>query len=461
MIRLLEFDFERARRIRSSMTSQTQELRRDLGVWGAMMMGLGSIVGTGVFVSIAIAAGIAGTNVVFAIALAAVVAICNGLSSAQLAANYPISGGTYEYGYRLLPNVLGFVAGWMFLFAKSASAATAALGLSGYILLGVDQSGRFITTALGIGVLLLLTLLTLVGIKRTSGINIAIVSVTLATLLCFVVMGAPAAVASAPENLPILVSFSKIFNPGDAGASLLHATALMFVAYTGYGRIATLGEEVKDPRRTIPIAVVTTLAVSMLLYLLVALVAVGTVGADTFAAASKNHIAALRIVADQFPQPWVGIVISVGAVTAMLGVLLNLILGLSRVMLAMARRKDMPQRCADVSKSGGVPIPATLSVAAIIGLLVLVGDIKLTWSFSAFAVLIYYSITNLCALQLKQAQRIFPIWTAWVGLVACLTLAFWVDRQVWFLGLGLLTLGLLWFFIAERLRTGASAQGGE
>ena len=441
------------------MTSQTQELRRDIGVWGAMMMGLGSIVGTGVFVSIAIAAGIAGTNVIFAIALAAVVAICNGLSSAQLAANYPISGGTYEYGYRLLPKVVGFVAGWMFLFAKSASAATAALGLSGYLLLGAQQSGRFVTTALAIGVLSLLTVLTLIGIKRTNGINIAIVSVTLATLLCFVVMGAPVAFSNASENLFSAVSLNKFFETGDSWSSLLHATALMFVAYIGYDRIATLGEEVKDPRRTIPLAVITTLAVSMLLYLLVALVAVSAVGAEAFAAASRNHIAALRVVADQFSHPWVGIVVSIGAVTAMLGVLLNLILGLSRVMLAMARRKDMPQRCADVSQTSGVPMPATISVAAIIGLLVLIGDIKLTWSFSAFAVLIYYSITNLCALQLKPAQRIFPIWTAWVGLFACFTLAFWVDRQVWLVGLGLLALGLLWFFVASRLRTGATADG--
>lgn len=441
------------------MTGQTQQLHRDIGVWGAMMMGLGSIVGTGVFISIAIATGIAGTNVVFAIALAAVVAICNGLSSAQLAANYPVSGGTYEYGYRLLPNVLGFVAGWMFLLAKSASAATAALGLSGYLLLNTEHSGRFVTTSLALGVLLLLTLLTLIGIKRTSGINSAIVSVTLGTLLCFVVMGTPVAVAGAAKNLPITFSLYKIFMPGDSVPSLLHATALMFVAYTGYGRIATLGEEVKNPRRTIPLAVITTLAVAMLLYLSVALVAVGAVGADTFAAASKNHIAALRIVAEQFPQPWVGIVVSVGAITAMLGVLLNLILGLSRVLLAMARRKDMPARCADVSQSSGVPMPATVSVAAIIGLLVLVGDIKLTWSFSAFAVLIYYSITNLCALRLKRAQRIFPIWTAWLGLVACFTLAFWVERQVWFVGLGLLGLGLLWFFVANLLRNGTSAAG--
>jgi APA family basic amino acid/polyamine antiporter len=110
------------------------QLRREVGVVGATMMGLGSIVGTGIFVSMGIAAGSAGPAVVLAIALSALIAVCNGLSSAQLAAAHPVSGGTYEYGYRWLHPSLGFLAGWMFVCAKTASAATAALGFSGYVL---------------------------------------------------------------------------------------------------------------------------------------------------------------------------------------------------------------------------------------------------------------------------------------------------------------------------------------
>nr|MBP9225705.1 amino acid permease [Verrucomicrobiales bacterium] len=124
----------------TSEPQETPRLQPRLGVFGAMMMGLGSIVGTGVFVSIGIAAGIAGPSVILAVALAALVAICNGLSSAQLAANHPVSGGTYEYGYQYLNSWLGFTAGWMFLLAKSASAATAALGFSGYLLSAMGGS---------------------------------------------------------------------------------------------------------------------------------------------------------------------------------------------------------------------------------------------------------------------------------------------------------------------------------
>lgn len=437
------------------MSTQAPQLRRAIGIGGAMMMGLGSIVGTGVFVSIAIATGIVGASVILAIALAALVAICNGLSSAQLAANYPVSGGTYEYACRLLPQPVGFVAGWMFLFAKSASAATAAIGLSGYLFAlrgGESKSGAWLSVSVALGVLLLLTILTLIGIKRTNGVNIAIVSVTLLALLCFVVAGIPMAASNFQMNLADAFSIDVLSSDIRESQNLLQATALMFVAYTGYGRIATLGEEVKDPQRTIPRAVIATLVVSMLLYLSVAVVAVGAIGGDRFAAAAENRIAALKVVADQFSIGWVGQAISIGAVTAMLGVLLNLLLGLSRVLLAMARRRDVPIPLARVSPTSGVPVNATIVVALIIGLLVLIGDIKITWSFSAFAVLIYYSITNLCALRLTPDQRRFPIWTAWVGLFACLTLAFWVDREIWIVGLGVILSGILWQRTAAGMR---------
>ena len=443
--------------------SQPSQLRREIGIWGAMMMGLGSIVGTGVFVSLAIATGIAGPSVLVAIFLAAIVAICNGLSSAQLAANYPVSGGTYEYGYRLLPPWLGFIAGWMFMFAKSASASTAALGLSGYLLHEIGVTGYAATVSLALVVLLILTSLTLIGIKRTNRINIVVVSITLLALALFVVLGSPTALERGGKNLAGNFSFEQMSWP-----NLLEASALMFVAYTGYGRIATLGEEVKDPRRTIPRAVIVTLAVSMILYFSVALIAVAVVGADAFAASGQARIASLSVVADQFKEGPLtgglpGRLIAIGAVTAMLGVLLNLILGLSRVLLAMARRRDMPNRLATVSPSSGVPMPATIVVACIIGLIAIVGDIRLTWSFSAFAVLIYYSITNACALRLTKEQRIFPIWTAWIGLAACLTLAFWVPRSVWIFGTSLIIAGVFWSLAAKYLRrsdsNGNSADG--
>ena len=258
-----------------SPTENLQHLRRELGVFGATMMGLGSIIGTGVFVSIAIATGVTGASVVLAVALAACVAVFNGLSSAQLAANHPVSGGTYEYGYRYLNPWLGFSAGWMFLLAKSASAATAALGFAGYLLNAFGVANGSLAVPLAFGAVVAITVLVLTGIRRSNFVNIIIVSLTLGTLAFFVISGIPSATANASTN------FDNFFAGGPVG--LLNAVALMFVAYTGYGRIATLGEEVRDPRRTIPRAIITTLLFTMVLYITVAAVAIAATGADFLA----------------------------------------------------------------------------------------------------------------------------------------------------------------------------------
>ena len=463
---------------------KTANLKRSVGLFGAVMMGLGSIVGTGVFVSIAISVSVAGVWALLAIALASIVAICNGLSSAQLAANHPVSGGTYEYGHRWCSPRIGFVAGWMFLFAKSASAAAASLGFSGYVLQLAGVTDRSWLVPLALAGVALVTVITLIGILRTSLINSLIVAVTLTTLAFFVVAGLPNAWANVWPAEGISGATTSRPNPLDFSmANILYATALMFVAYTGYGRIATLGEEIDDPRRNIPRAIIVTLLVSMLLYVSVGFVVVfanqgsgnvaeisvppaarpsgseGLTYSDmirillvTFNSSTIGKAAPLHTIANGFGIPWAGTVLAVGAITAMLGVLLNLILGLSRVLLAMGRRAEMPTQAALVGEKTGVPWVATLIVAAIISLIVLVGDVQIAWSFSAFAVLIYYSITNLCALRMKPSERIFPIWPAWIGLASCLFLAFWVQPYIWANGLALLALGLLWQRAAIRLK---------
>lgn len=426
------------------MNQSQGQLRRELGIPGAVITGLGSILGTGVFVSIGIAAGVAGDSVALAIVAAAFVAICNGLSSAQLAANHPVSGGTYEYGYRWLSPSLGFLAGWMFLWAKSASAATAALGFAGYLLplLGNDKTSFLVPLAL-LG-LVALTVIVLWGIRRTSQVNALIVGTTVLVLIVFILLGNA---TTAPRALTL----TDLWPASDSYGAFAQAIGLMFVAYTGYGRIATLGEEVKSPRRTIPIAVIVTLAISMLLYFLVAITSLRNVDAETLSKYASQDAAPLEMVARQFDVPGSMALMTVGAVTAMLGVLLNLLLGLSRVLLAMGRRGDMPRGLSLVAQSSGVPWTATIAIAVLIGAIVCVGSVKLAWSFSAFTVLIYYAITNACALRLKAEERLYPRIIPILGLLSCLTLSFWVDRQVWFVGIGILVVGLVWHQIARRL----------
>ena len=416
-------------------SSKAPRLRRELGVFGATMLGLGSIVGTGVFVRIGIGAEAAGPSVLLAIALASLLAICNGLSSAQLAANHPVSGGTYEYGHKWLSPWLGFTAGWMFLGAKSASAATAALGFAGYLLQAIDQKDTIWLPGVAAAAVVVLTVISLCGVQRSSTANVVIVAVTLLSLTFFVVVGGGACGSPGQRLTPFFAG---------GGAGLLQATALMFVAYTGYGRIATLGEEVREPQTTIPRAVIVTLAVSMVLYVSVAFVAVATVGAEAFAQTTHQQAAPLETIASRFPVFGSATVLAVGAITAMLGVLLNLLLGLSRVLLAMGRRNDAPAGLAAVSERSGSPWAATLTMAAVVSGLALLGDVRLTWSFSALTVLVYYALTNLCALRLRPEERLFSIWPTYCGLAGCVFLAFWIDGAAWLIGGGFAAVGCLW-----------------
>jgi len=428
-----------------SLKTSSPQLRRELGVVGATVMGLGSIVGTGVFVSIGIAAGIAGNAVILAVIIGALVAACNGLNSAQLAANHPVSGGSYEYGYKYLNSWLGFTAGWMFLLAKSASAATAALGFAGYFLNATGLSDRGLLVPLALAAVFVITAVVLNGIRRSNRVNIVIVSVSIFSLLFFIVGGIPTAITAGKENL------TSLFN--GSTATVLQASALMFVAYTGYGRIATLGEEAKEPRKTIPKAIIVTMIVTMLIYVGVATIAVAGVGAENLGLeALRGQAAPLEVAVRSFGIPGGAQILAIGAIFAMLGVLLNLILGLSRVLLAMGRRRDAPRIFARLNQSATTPTPAVIAVSAIISVLVLIGNVKTTWSFSAFTVLIYYSITNLAAFSLPSEGRLYPKWLSILGLSACIFLAFWVEPFIWQVGLALIVAGLIWHAVAQYRR---------
>ena len=394
-----------------------QKLKRKVGVGGAILMGLGSILGTGVFVSVGIGFSMAGWMVLPAILVATCLATLNGLSSAQLAAQHPVSGGTYAYGYRWLSPFLGFSAGILFLFAKSASAATAALGCAiyGLELIGLDSIAIRIGTATGIVVVM--TLLVAGGLKRSHWMNVIIVSFTVIALTVFVVVALGVALPTK--------AWSQ-FKIGGDFPGFLTCCGLMFVAFTGYGRIATLGEEIVDPSRNIPRAIITTLVISGLLY-----AAIGLVYVTVFLGAEADaQIFTLKAVANRLEIPWLQTLVAVAAMTAMLGVLLNLLLGLSRVGLAMGRNGDLPGAFGRVNEKLDSPTHAVVGVGVFVAALTLVGDVKLTWSFSAFTVLVYYALTNLAATQLSSEERLYPAFLSWLGLCGCLGLAFFIDPMV-------------------------------
>lgn len=394
-----------------------RSLLREVGLAGAVLLGLGSIVGTGVFVSLGLAVDLAGSAVVWAVAVAAFVALCNGLSSAQLAASNPVSGGTYEYGYRYLHPAAGFTAGWLFLIAKSASAATAALGIAAYVGIGAERLPALVALAV-------VTALVLAGIRRSNQANALVVALAVGSLVAL-------AVVAWPQATDVASSGSGSF------PQVAEAAALVFVAFTGYGRVATLGEEVRSPRRNIPIAVVVTLVLTAVLYVVVAFIQSrlgGGVGSGS---------ALVPIAAVSGGEALSGVV-RIGALAALVGVLLNLVLGLSRVALAMGRRNDLPMRLSRLRGEGRTPATAVAAVAGLVGAFVLVGDIRTTWSFSALTVLVYYALTNLAALRQPPAERRMPRVVQIAGLAGCLGLAVFVDPRMWAWGSGLVVVGLLW-----------------
>lgn len=427
-------------RTAGSPAAPPPQLRRELGLLDAVGIGFGAIVGAGIFVVTGVAAGIAGPALLLGLFLAAIAATCNALSSAQLAASYPQAGGTYEYGYRVLSPGAGFAAGWMFLASKTAAAGTVALGLAGYLdFLLPGLHPRLIA----VGAIVAFTALNFFGVRRSSRANLAIVAVSLGALVLFVVAGAS---AFRLENL-------RPFAPA-GWRGTLQSAAILFFAYTGYARVATLAEEVRDPQRTIPRAILITLGGAVLLYFAVALVAVGAAGAEALAGTA----APLQRAALAFPHSWAATAVSVGGVTAMLGVVLSQLLGLSRMGFAMARRGDLPRFLGQVHPRYGVPGGAVLAIGAVAAVVAATGTLRGVASAASFTILIYYGIANLAALRMPRAGKLYPDAVPRLGLASCAVLALSLSPPVIATGLALLAAG---FALRWALQRTAAPPGGE
>nr|WP_258310608.1 APC family permease [Streptomyces sp. FT05W] len=380
------------------------ELQRRLGVPDAVMMGLGSMIGAGIFASLAPAARAAGSGLLVGLALAAVVAYCNATSSARLAALYPASGGTYIYGRERLGEFWGYLAGWAFVVGKTASCAAMALTVGSYIWPGQAH-------AVAVAAVVALTAVNYAGVHKSALLTCVIVAVVLAVLAAVVVASLTSG-ASDMAGLDI---------GADATADgVLQAAGLLFFAFAGYARIATLGEEVRDPARTIPRAIPIALGIALVVYTLVAASVLLVLGPDRLAAAGAPLTEAARAAG----ADWLVPVVRVGAAVAALGSLLALILGVSRTTLAMARDRHLPHALAAVHPKFKVPHRAELLVGAIVALAATTTDVRGAIGFSSFGVLAYYAIANASAWTLTPTEgrpaRIIPV----IGLAGCLVLAF-------------------------------------
>ncbi len=408
------------------------QLARRLGVPDAVVIGLGSMLGAGVFVVFAPAAAAAGgIGLLVALALAGFIAYCNATSSARLAARYPESGGTYVYGRERLGPFAGFVAGWGFVVGKTASCAAMALTIGAYLWPG---QARLVAVAAVVAV----TAVNLRGIAKTATATRILVLVVLAVL-------ALVAVAGATD-----VSIARIDAPGGSARGILTAAGLLFFAFAGYARIATLGEEVRDPERTIPRAVPLALGLVLVIYLVLAVIALGVLGPERLAASA----APLAEVVTAAGLPGLAWVVRAGATVAVTGVLLSLVAGVGRTTLAMARRRDLPAALAAVHPVHRVPHRAELAVAAVVILVVTLADVRGAIGFSSVTVLVYYAITNAAALTLgRDRDRKLPVQAlAGAGLVGCILLAVNLPLGSVLAGFGVLALGSAWYALRAARR---------
>jgi APA family basic amino acid/polyamine antiporter len=402
-------------------------LARRLGTGDAVVIGLGSMIGAGVFSAFAPAAAAAGSALLIGLALAAGVAYCNAVASAQLAARYPSSGGTYVYGRERLGAWWGFVAGWGFVIGKTASCAAMALTFASYAIPGP----AWLQHGLAMIAVLALTAVNLRGITRTATFARILVAGSILALAVFVVAALAGGHAD-PRNLV----------PGDVAGSpygVLQSAGLLFFAFAGYARIATLGEEVRTPERTIPRAIPIALGITVAIYLVVGTSALLVAGPATIAAGSTPLATALEAGGAAWATP----AVRIGAAVASLGALLALIAGIGRTALAMAREGDLPRPLAGVDPRSHVPARAQVVVALAVILLVSVADLRGAIGFSSFGVLIYYAIANMAAFTQPAEDRRWPRALNVLGLAGCIGLVATLPVAAIVAGAVMFAIGLL------------------
>jgi basic amino acid/polyamine antiporter, APA family len=402
-------------------------LARRLGTTDAVVIGLGSMIGAGVFSAFGPAAKAAGSGLLVGLAIAACVAFCNAVASAQLAAQYPTSGGTYVYGRMRLSEWWGFVAGFGFVVGKTASCAAMALTFAAYAVPGPMWVQRLAAAA----AVIVLTTANYHGISRTAGLARLLVAGSIVALL--VVVGAIVASGEADRG-----RIGGVTAGGHGLYGLLQAAGLLFFAFAGYARIATLGEEVRDPTRTIPRAIPLALGLVVALYLVVGVSALAAAGPSALAASTAPLATAVHAVGASWALP----VVRAGAAIASLGALLALIAGIGRTTLAMARNRDLPRWLDSVHERNLVPDHAELAVAAVVTVLVLMTDLRGAIGFSSFGVLVYYAVANAAAYTQDSAHRRWPRPLNVVGLVACVVLVVSLPLTAVLAGVAVLVVGV-------------------
>ena len=410
------------------------KLKRSLNLLDAVSICIGATIGAGIFVVVGLAAGLAGPGLVLSVLIAALVSSFTALSFAELSSAIPKEGGAYEYIYELVSPFFGFLTGWMVIFGQIFVGAAVSLGLATYLALFIPLPMKL----LAVLACLFFISLNLTGVKQSSEVNDALVVLKVIALCIFIVAGVPHIQAS---------NFSNLFPNGFFG--VISGAALIFFAYIGYARVATISEEVENPKKTIPLSILIGLGISTALYLLVSFTAVGVVNYTTLSASGTPLADAMKLTGNELAT----FAVSLGAIFATSSVLLTTILGVSRISFSMARNKQIPNLINSLHPKFQTPYISIILTGLVMVALALFGDLKQVFSLASFSVIVTHILVNYSAIKLRAHPKfkiplrpIPPI----LGIVSCSALLFFLPAETWVMAGVVLFLGIVFYLIKNR-----------
>jgi APA family basic amino acid/polyamine antiporter len=404
------------------------ELKREIGLFSATALGIGAIIGSGIFIVTGIVAGIAGPAMTFSVIIAGIIAVFSAMSVAELGVYLPEEGGTYAYAQKLISPFAGFIAGWIWVFSNILVGAAVSLGFAQYFVTIVPAVPVKIMAAT---ICLIFIVINYIGLKESVVFNNILVTAKVLILLFFVAYGLG---FFRPGN------FTPLMPEGSMG--ILSGAALIFFAYTGFARVTIMAEEVRDPEKTIPRSIYLALGISTVIYLLVSMVAIGLTGAPSLAHSGSPLADAIGSTGSSGAV----LVISLGAMIATASVLLTTIMGISRIVFSMARSRDLPPVFERIHPRFSTPHYAIVVTGACMIAALLLADLALVVAVSTFAMLLYYLIANIAALRLPREHRMYPSWVPATGAVSCTGLILFLSPNSWVIGCTGLLIGCLWYW---------------
>jgi APA family basic amino acid/polyamine antiporter len=410
-------------------------LKRDIGLFGATALGIGAIIGSGIFIVTGIVAGISGPAMIISVLIAGIIAIFSAMSVAELSVYLPEEGGTYAFAQKLISPFAGFIAGWIWIFSNIFVGAAVSLGFAHYF---VTLFPAVPVKGIAAIVCLIFIIINYIGLKESTLLNNTLVTLKVLILFFFVAFGLG------------FFSGSHVTPFAPTGISgILSGAALIFFAYTGFARVTIMAEEVQDPEKTIPQSIYLALAISTILYILVSVIAVGLIGASGLSQSGSPLADAIGVTG----SPTAVLLISSGAMIATASVLLTTIMGISRILFAMSRKGDLPAFLNRIHPHFSTPhyaiwITGTFMIAAI-----LLADLALVVTVSTFAMLIFYLLANIAAFKMPSENRRYHEIIPVIGAFSCIGLITFLDVNSWIIGIIGLTIGMVWFVIRKSRKT--------